>query len=168
MRSLLFLIPLILVAGPAAAAPRHILATPRDGGAGFSIAIPPGLVRQDVRGIDSEVSAFEGEGIALSFDYGWYSAILSCEAVKESCAERRETVGGRTAHVVEAQWPFDEGRGHRRYVGLLFELGGPVRLSASATCVDERACARALDVLRTIAFEGGEPPPAATPETPRW
>ena len=172
MRSLLTLgASALLVAMPAASAPgdpattapaRLVLATPADGGPGFSIAIPAGLAPGGNHGIDSLVTSFEGEGIALLFDYGWYSAILPCDGA--GCVSRRETIGGREAQVVEAEWPYPDERPYRLYVGALFELDGPVRLSARALCTDPPACARAMAILRTIEFATRPPAmPAVAP-----
>lgn len=44
---------------------------------GFSILLPPGMVYNRKQGIDSFVGEFAGDGIRISFDYGWYGGAPS-------------------------------------------------------------------------------------------
>jgi len=39
----------------------------------FGFALPPGMKKTSLRGIDSNVSEFKGGGIVLMFDYGFFS-----------------------------------------------------------------------------------------------
>lgn len=45
----------------------------------FSVAAPPGWRYVRSRGIDSFVGAFEGDGVRITFDYGWYSSLGAFE-----------------------------------------------------------------------------------------
>ncbi len=50
-----------------------------EAGTSFSVAAPPGWTYTPAQGIDSLVGAFEGDGIRITFDYGWYSSLGAFE-----------------------------------------------------------------------------------------
>lgn len=67
----------------------------------FSIQLPEGWVYEPQTGIDSFVGSFRGEGITLSFDYGYYSNPLANEGdIKYSLTY--ETIDGQQAKLVKS------------------------------------------------------------------
>jgi hypothetical protein len=133
----------------AAGWPRHILSAGHDLAPGYSVAVPPDLVRNEVRGIDSEVAQFEGGGLRLDFDYGWYGGFMSCER-RPSCREWEETIDGRTWRISSAAPDISAGGPYRRLLSARVQVDERVKLAVGAACADEAACERALAVVRSV------------------
>jgi hypothetical protein len=66
------------------------------------VLLPPGWVYEPRQGIDSFVGAYVGDGVELSFDYGWYSSPLPYEG-DPAYEVYDETIGGVTAKIVRAR-----------------------------------------------------------------
>jgi hypothetical protein len=67
----------------------------------FSVLLPPGWSYEPRQGIDSFVGAFSGEGVTLSFDYGWYSGDPE-DPSDATQRVHRESIAGRAAKIVLA------------------------------------------------------------------
>lgn len=147
----------LCAAAPGAATPAHrgwarlTLSPGFSTGPAYSLAVPPGVVRKPIEGIDSDVAALEGPGLRMFFDYGPYGGLPAC-AGRPNCTERAARIGGRPARIVLRQGPSD---GQPQATSALFayvRLGGAMSLAVQAYCADAAACARAADIVRTIAF----------------
>lgn len=71
----------------------------RPGGA-FQMQIPSGMYREEAEGIDSFGGSCYGNGISLSFDYGWYSDPLYNYGTKDEYQEITTTINGQAAKIV--------------------------------------------------------------------
>lgn len=114
----------------------------------FTISLPQGWALQPQQGIDSYVADFVGDGMRLSFDFGWYSSPLA----EEDDARHRisyETIDGQRAKIVI---PKIIGEG---LTGVYFEgLGnnGMNRLQISGENLRAEQQELALRIFRTIVF----------------
>lgn len=70
----------------------------------FSVMLPPSWTYQPEQGIDSLVGSFSGDGVSLSFDYGWYSNSLPYDD-DPAYEVHQESIDGRAAKVVAARGP---------------------------------------------------------------
>jgi hypothetical protein len=87
------------------------------GGNAFTMRLPPGLQRERVQGIDSEVGEWADAERRVAYDYGWYSDKLETPPAGAHELTRCEvTLAGRPVRivryrssegkqVVDAHWP---------------------------------------------------------------
>jgi hypothetical protein len=147
----------VLAACLAAASPaprgwtRLVLSRGFASGHGYSVAVPPGVGRKPIEGIDSDVAALEGRGLAMTFDYGPYGGAPSCGR-RPLCVERVETIGGRPGRSMAEQGAFEGHRGTTRAFSAFVHEGGAIGLAVQAYCNDQAACDRAAAIVRTIRF----------------
>jgi hypothetical protein len=133
-------------AAGAAAAPPHsswkrvTLSEGTWSGPSYSIALPPGVEGGPGQGIDSDVAYLRGEGLHMTFDYGPYGSYSGCRAAA-GCVEHDETIDGRPARIAI---------GTAR-ISARIEVGPPT-VDLFAECTTPAACARVVDMLRTIRF----------------
>jgi hypothetical protein len=126
---------------------RIVLAVPRDGVPGYSIAMPAGLVR---RPPDGPLVAFAGEGIQIRLDYGPTYDQPTCAPPR--CRTRRLTIGGRPARSfgVDISSP---GSVYTRRIWIMVDVTDQTRLGLDIVCGGGDACDRAGRIVRTIAFQ---------------
>jgi hypothetical protein len=124
---------------------RLVLAEGSWGGPGYSIAVPTGVKGGPVEGIDSAVAELRDRGIGMGFDYGPYGGYSSCGG-KAGCVEREETIDGRPARIETRTSPLD------RAVWARISVSAGLTVDIFADCADEAACARAVEMIRTIRF----------------
>jgi hypothetical protein len=147
----------ILAACLAAASPaprgwtRLVLSRGFASGHGYSVAVPPGVGRKPIEGIDSDVAALEGRGLAMFFDYGTYGGVPPCGS-RPLCVERVETIGGRQGRTVAEQGTFEGHRGAIRAFYAFVREDGAIGLAVQAYCDDQAACDRAAAIVRSIRF----------------
>jgi hypothetical protein len=147
----------VLAACLAAASPaprgwtRLVLSRGFGSGHGYSVAVPPGVGRKPIEGIDSDVAALEGRGLAMTFDYGPYGGLGSCGR-RPLCTEGAEAIGGRPGRTLAEQGAFEGHRGATRAFSAFVREGGAVGLAVQAYCDDQAACDRAAAIVRTIRF----------------
>lgn len=119
----------------------------------FTCMIPPYLEKTPKQGIDSYVESHEGRGMAVSFDYGPFSARRP--STKTWVKKSTETIGGETATVFRQYLP-DRPRGFERAVQVHFEdVGdgkGGTRLFLSVWFKNEQDSETALMIIRSIRF----------------
>lgn len=120
----------------------------------FSIELPAGWKYTPQQGIDSQVGQFTGDGMTLSFDYGWYSNSLA-EPDDSRYTVTFETVGGREAKIVVPRSA--EGETTGIYFGNVDDgddrLGGMVNsLQISGQNLTTAQQQKALPILRTVKF----------------
>jgi hypothetical protein len=117
---------------------------------GFSVRVPPGYVRTDARGIDSEVAVFEGKSGSVLYDYGAFSNDLHDymgATIASACETRLDGrpvrfVTGRAeqgGYFVAAHWPATQ-------PGVALTITGPAR--------DERSARLLHGVIRSVRFDG--------------
>jgi hypothetical protein len=66
----------------------------------FDVTLPPGWDYTPRQGIDSHVGEFNGKGVKIFFDYGWYSGNLNAYENDPLYAASHETIDGREAVAV--------------------------------------------------------------------
>jgi hypothetical protein len=65
----------------------------------FSLEIPPGMKKRDVRGIDSEVWEYRSRDLRLAIDYGMYSNDLESYADRPEYKAEWISIDGKEAKV---------------------------------------------------------------------
>ncbi|MFC1640809.1 hypothetical protein ACFL2D_02025 [Patescibacteria group bacterium] len=65
---------------------------------GFSVSLPPGWQLEEKQGIDSAVGEITGDGITLTYDFGWYTADPRNDSDDENILS--ETIDSREAFIV--------------------------------------------------------------------
>ena len=91
----------------------------------FSVSLPSDMRSVPVRGIDSHVGEFQGEGLKVDFDYGLYSnpltrRDLSSSRDLQSFSEDWTLIDGRRAKIVHASWTAKEGAKPDYFCGVYF------------------------------------------------
>jgi hypothetical protein len=148
---------LALAACLAAASPaprgwtRLVLSRGFASGHGYSVAVPPGIGRKPIEGIDSDVAALGGRGLTMLFDYGTYGGAPSCGS-RPLCVVRVETIGDRPGRTMAEQGVFEGHRGATRAFSAFVHEGGAIGLAVQAYCDDQAACDRAAAIVRSIRF----------------
>lgn len=73
-----------------------------DAGGKFTFTGPPDLEPQEITGIDSFVGYYQGERMAVEFDYGRFSPEVACSSAWEyiHCRVADDEVNGRAARVL--------------------------------------------------------------------
>ena len=130
----------------------------RDSGAAFTFALPPGHERVEVRGIDSEVGQFIGNGDArqtLIYDYGMYGGIPGePEPGETRCAIERDDldgivytrVAGDSVWYYGAWWHSD---------AWPYDVDYPLVLSGSVAAGDSAALREGLIAVGSVAARRG-------------
>lgn len=85
----------------------------------FTLLLPIDMIKEDVQGIDSFVGKYNREGMALSFDYGWYSGPLSGYCRLPDFREFEVELSGKPASTVFARYENeDPNDGFAYFAGL--------------------------------------------------
>ena len=125
----------------------------------FSILAPLGWKFHQLMGADSYVGEFEGDGIALTFDFGRYSTELK-KAKKPTYIITKESIGGLSAKLVS---PRTVGNG---MTGVFFrKIPGHDELCIWGKDLTAAQQELALKIFETIQF-GGPMPPSTIPRPP--
>jgi hypothetical protein len=66
----------------------------------FSFQAPCELVNKPVQGIDSKVGRYEGGGMTLTYDHGWYSDDLRDRDKLPGATVQQMTISGKSARVI--------------------------------------------------------------------
>lgn len=112
----------------------------------FTIALPSGWEYVPSRGIDSFVGEFVGDGVTLSFDYGWYSGIPEYNDAS-NVTVTTETIGGYSAQLVVPTVPGSD------TVGVYFsDLGNDNRLSITSDARTAEEQEVVLEIFKSIQF----------------
>lgn len=119
----------------------------------FSVVLPPGWQYVPAQGIDSFVGSFAGDGVRLSFDYGWYSNSLAFDD-DPTYRVHWESIGGREAKIVYPK----AGSGQ---TGIYFpdvgQTNGALDMPTRHNLVGEDLTAEqreiALQIFRSMRFE---------------
>jgi hypothetical protein len=125
---------------------RIAFAAPADGAPGYTMLMPPGLVR---RPRDGPLIDYAGEDISIRFDYGPAYEQPSC--VPSRCTIRRLILGGRQAHSFGVDI-YNPGSAYTRRIWFLIHVAGGTRLGLDIACARGVACARAERMVRSIEF----------------
>lgn len=115
---------------------------------GFTISLPPDWEYRPLQGIDSLVGNFVGDGVTMSFDFGWYSNSL-VEDSDPAYTVTYETIDGENAKIVVPKSTTDG------MTGVYFEgLGsnGMNRLQISGSGLTDEQQSLVLQMFRTIQF----------------
>ena len=123
---------------------RIVLAEGSWGGPAYSIAVPSGVQGGPVPGIDSAIAVVRGKGLKILFDYGPYGGYQGCTG-RTGCAEREETIAGHVARIATSDGP------NGRKVTASIDVDG-LTVDLFADCAGPAACARAVEMIRTIRF----------------
>ncbi|HEV7401794.1 MAG TPA: hypothetical protein VGO11_02665 [Chthoniobacteraceae bacterium] len=114
----------------------------------FSFSIPNTLKKVKVQGIDSFVERYEGDGIKLSFDYGWYSDNL--EHWPPGTKYEDVKLGNDPAKLA-VTLKADPAVNSTSSVGIYVKRAGEkAALGMYAGCDNEKAIALAKKILLTI------------------
>lgn len=118
----------------------------------FRVMLPPGWRYVPAQGIDSFVGGFEGDGMSLHFDYGWYSA--GPHAGDPAYAAHAETIGGMEATI---EVPLTSAGLTALYVEQVNEAGRPMstRFALWGHALTAEQQAVALQVFRSLRFGYG-------------
>ncbi len=112
----------------------------------FTIALPSGWEYVPSRGIDSFVGEFVGDGVTLSFDYGWYSGIPEYNDAS-NVTITTETIDGYSAQIVVPTVPGTD------TVGVYFsDLGSDNRLSITSDARTAEEQEVVLVIFRSLQF----------------
>ncbi|HEV3308536.1 MAG TPA: hypothetical protein VGZ91_18985 [Candidatus Sulfotelmatobacter sp.] len=126
----------------------------------FSILAPLGWKFHQFMGVDSYVGEFEGDGIALTFDFGRYSTELR-KAKKPAYIVTKESIGGLSAAVVS---PRTAGNG---LTGVYFRrIPSHHELCLWGKDLTAAQQKLALKIFETIQFGGPMPPSIIPPPSP--
>ncbi|MEO8673393.1 MAG: hypothetical protein ABI411_18920 [Tahibacter sp.] len=124
---------------------------------GFTLYVPPGFTEIATQGTDSVVRRFNGEGIALSLDYGWYSDPLNYSD-HPGFVENTETINGWRARMVSFDGPATPASSDRVVAVHFSDTGRDrVTLTVYVTCQSDTACDLARRIFRTVDFAERRP-----------
>ncbi len=113
----------------------------------FTLSLPSNWKFNKLQGTDSYVGEFVGDGIKLSFDFGWYSSRLA-EDGDPNYVVTYETIGGYRAKIVE---PKVVGSG---ITGIYFgDLGNQNRFNLYGNDISSSQKETVLKIFRTIKFK---------------
>jgi hypothetical protein len=115
---------------------------------GFTISLPPDWEYRPLQGIDSLVGDFAGDGVTMSFDFGWYSNSLA-DDTDPAYNVTYEMIDGENAKIVIPKATTDG------MMGVYFEgLGnnGMDRLQISGSGLTDEQQEIVLQMFRTIQF----------------
>jgi len=125
----------------------------------FSILAPSGWEFHQLKGVDSFVGEFVGDGITLRFDFGGYSNPLK-EEKKPAYVVVHKSIGGFRAKVVSPRTP-----GHG-ITGVYFrDVGHATALCLWGKDLTSTQHELALKIFETVRF-GGPPPRYVLPPPP--
>ncbi len=124
-----------------------------DAGGKFSFDLPQNMNKEEVQPIDSFVQQYVGDGMLVSFDYGWYSDPLDrYESEPEYWREQRK-VGGFNATLIGYKFDGDLGKYH---AGIAFRNitndGIPNHLTMSIFYNNPEDKNTAIKILESIRF----------------
>jgi hypothetical protein len=128
----------------------------------FSILAPSGWEFHQLRGVDSYVGEFVGDGVALTFDFGGYPSGYLEKAKKPAYIIAKKSIGGFSAKVVS---PRTAGKG---ITGVYFrKLRGNDTLFLFGKDLTSAQKELVLKIFETIRF--GDPvPPIVIPPPPPY
>ena len=113
----------------------------------FTLSLPPGWEFNKLQGIDSYVGEFVGDGVKLSFDFGWYSNSLADDNDPDHVVTYK-TIDGYKAKIV---FPKITGKGT---TGVYFaDLGGKIQKTSfqiSGRDLTKSQQETALKIFQTI------------------
>lgn len=115
----------------------------------FSFYAPPDVKAVPSRGIDSLVGAYQGDFIAVGFDYGMYSDPLDYKR-RPGYRSHHERIGGKRAKIVSY---YNPGAGHSFDYAIAVhfpEVNGNLKLTVYVTCKTAKDYETALTLFRTI------------------
>lgn len=130
----------------------------------FSLFAPSGWEFHQLRGVDSYVGEFVGDGVALKFDFGGYSSGCFDEAKEPAYLITQETIGGFPAKVATPRTP------SHGFTGIYFRrVARSTGLCLWGQDLTSAQQEIALRVFETIRFEHFEylnviPPPPPPPK----
>ena len=127
--------------------PRIAFAAPVNGAPGFTISIPPGLVRRPPEG---PLIDFAGEDISIRIDYGPTYEQPTCRAPR--CTIHHLKIDGREARMFGVDI-YNPGSPYTRRTWFLVNVTGRTSLALDVACARGAACARAERIVRTIEFQ---------------
>lgn len=121
----------------------------------FDVTLPPGWDYTPLQGIDSHVGEFNGKGIKIFFDYGWYSGNLDAYENNPLYAFSHETIDGREAVVVT---PKGSRSGYSAAHVIVGDVNGPftsveTTMLLRAEDVPNSLRAEVLSIYRSLRFE---------------
>ncbi len=122
----------------------------------FDVTLPPGWDYTPRQGMDSFVGEFNGHGIKIFFDYGWYSGNLDAYEGNPQYTVSHETIDGREAVVVA---PRGSRSGFTAASILVEDHTGPntfirTTILLQADDVPSSRRAEVLSIYRSLRFEG--------------
>lgn len=120
----------------------------------FRVMLPPGWAYVPYQGIDSFVGRFEGDGMALHFDYGWYSVGPPSPDTDGGYDVHHETIGGIDMAIAMPRTPAGRTGLFVEQVGEL-ELHMNVRLSLAGEALSYEQQQVALQIFRSLRFDRG-------------
>jgi hypothetical protein len=124
---------------------------------GLSFSLPEDMVDQEAVGIDSLVGAYEGDGLVVNFDFGWYSSDFS-ELDEFDPTRSAVVVDGHDATLVTADVGTTGGFGGRFVTALTTTVddgepdGAATRLALWAAYDDPGRAATAECITTTVRF----------------
>lgn len=125
---------------------------------GFAFALPAGMVDQEAVGIDSLVGAYEGDGMVVNFDFGWYSSDFS-ELDRFDPTRDDIELDGQDATLITADVGTTGGYGGRYVTAVAAEIddgttaeGGSTRLALWVAYDDPGQAATAACITTTVRF----------------
>ncbi len=145
--------------GPYPNAPRATATAPADwqpvDTGPFSVYLPPDWEYVPRQGRDSLVGEFVGGGVALYFDFGWYSDPL-VEPGAPGYSVEYECIGGRLAKLVlpDSDTADTTGVHFADIGGPWWRPAAPVKLTIAGHELTEDAEREALAIFRTVRFLG--------------
>lgn len=120
--------------------------------------VPPGFVRQEVQGVDTEIQEYRAPGARLILSWGWYEGAPSCGG-RAGCARQEIEIDGRKGILVAftaKPEEGDEGLRHQQVAsfnfGQLNQGGMEDMLSIRSYCRDAAACAPITKAVEAIRF----------------
>jgi hypothetical protein len=127
----------------------------------FSILAPLEWQFHQLQGVDSYVGEFDGDGVALMFDFGRYSNGYLKKAEQPEYLVAKESIGGLTAKLVSPRIP-----GHG-ITGIYFRkvsgVNGLCIWGKDLTAAQQQLV---LKIFETIRFGGAVPPIVIPPPPP--
>ncbi len=119
----------------------------------FSALVPPGWQYNRAQGIDSFAGRFEGDGVVLFFDYGWYSNSLPFDD-DPAYHVHWESIGGREAKIV---YPVTGGGQTGIYFPDVGQANGALDMATRHNLIGENLTPEqrkiALQIFRSIRFD---------------
>ncbi len=118
----------------------------------FSVMLPPDWAYIERQGTDSFVGEFAGDGMSLSFDYGWYSGGPPLPDDDGGYDLHHETIGGIDTVIATPRTPSG-------FTGLFveqveeFDRSMSVRLSLAGEALSYEQNQVALQIFRSLRFD---------------